>query len=119
VLVTSDKPLAGKLVVDGTAPSTERHGGPPYFWLIVVPTPRAGPSAITFTQPACEGERGETKASVTIATRPPTVTLGPPKDGVWPALASWSPALENVYSAWIETLFDAPDGEMPSWPALH
>jgi hypothetical protein len=39
--------------------------------------------------------------------------------GVWPARTAWSHALENVYSAWIEVLFDAPESEQLSWPALH
>ena len=38
---------------------------------------------------------------------------------VWPLRAAWSRATENLFSAWIEKLFDAPlDAEL-SWPALH
>jgi hypothetical protein len=121
VLVTSDKPLAGKLTVDGAAEPTTtdvRHGGPPYFWIAEVPAPKAGAAAIAFTQKPCEAGRGETKTTVNIGARA-GAAAGPPKDGVWPARAAWSKPIENVYSAWIETLFDAPDGEMPSWPALH
>ena len=33
--------------------------------------------------------------------------------------AGWSHGLENLYSAWIEALFDAPEGTEPSWAALH
>ena len=32
---------------------------------------------------------------------------------------TWNRATENLYSAWIEKLFDAPLEEAPSWPALH
>jgi hypothetical protein len=38
---------------------------------------------------------------------------------VWPLRNSWDRNTENLYSAWIEKLFDAPIGESPSWPALH
>ena len=32
---------------------------------------------------------------------------------------TWNRATENLYSAWIETLFDAPIEQALSWPALH
>jgi len=32
---------------------------------------------------------------------------------------TWNRATENLYSAWIEKLFDAPLDVEPSWPALH
>ena len=32
---------------------------------------------------------------------------------------TWNRATENLYSAWIEKLFDAPLDAAPSWPALH
>ena len=38
---------------------------------------------------------------------------------VWPMRNSWDRNTENLYSAWIEKLFDAPIDESPSWPALH
>jgi hypothetical protein len=38
---------------------------------------------------------------------------------VWPIRNSWNRAAENLFSAWIEKLFDGPlDAEL-SWPALH
>ncbi len=48
----------------------------------------------------------------------------PPRPGysngsVWPVRNAWSRATENLYSAWIEKLFDAPLDASPSWPALH
>jgi hypothetical protein len=118
VLVTSDKPLAGKLAVEGATDTDVRHGGPPWFWVAEVASPKAGAIAIAFTQKPCDGGRGETKTTVNVAGRA-NAAAGPPKDGVWPARIAWSNTIENVYSAWIETLFDAPDGEMPSWSALH
>ena len=38
---------------------------------------------------------------------------------VWPLRNTWNRATENLYSAWIEKLFDAPLDAAPSWPALH
>lgn len=120
VLATSDRPLEGELRIEGEASekSDARHGGPPYFWIAEVSSPKAGAYTATFVQRACDEGRGATATQITVTARAPA-PAAPPKQGVWPARGSWSRALENVYSAWIETLFDAPDGEMPSWPALH
>jgi len=38
---------------------------------------------------------------------------------VWPIRLAWTRGTENLYSAWIEKLFDAPIEEQLSWPALH
>ena len=38
---------------------------------------------------------------------------------LWPIRASWNRATENLFSAWIEKLFDAPLDQEPSWPALY
>ena len=48
----------------------------------------------------------------------------PPRPGmaggsIWPLHNSWNRETENLYSAWIEKLFDAPLDAAPSWPALH
>ena len=45
----------------------------------------------------------------------PTATQG----SVWPVRNAWNRATENLYSAWIEKLFDAPLDAAPSWKALH
>ncbi|HVH40799.1 MAG TPA: hypothetical protein VM925_00605 [Labilithrix sp.] len=124
VLAVSDKPLEGELRVEPAAGSRppmrdgERRGGPPYFWTVEVSAPTAGPWTATFARSACAGDRAPTALKIDVRkTAPPAPA--PPKDGLWPARAAWTHAFENVYSAWIETLFDAPEGEQPSWPALH
>ena len=38
---------------------------------------------------------------------------------LWPLRNTWNRETENLYSAWIEKLFDAPLDAAPSWPALH
>src|SRR5437868_1154918 len=38
---------------------------------------------------------------------------------VWPLRNSWNRATEDLYSAWIEKLFDAPLDAEPSWKAWH
>ena len=42
-----------------------------------------------------------------------------PRRASGPCATRWNRATENLYSAWIEKLFDAPLDAAPSWPALH
>jgi hypothetical protein len=63
-------------------------------------------------------------SSAAPGANPPASAAGsadPPKplEEVWSLRATWDRATENLYSAWIEKLFDAPLDEQPSWPALH
>ncbi len=46
---------------------------------------------------------------------PPHATSG----SIWPIRNKWNRETENLYSAWIEKLFDAPLDATLSWPALH
>jgi hypothetical protein len=132
VLATSDEPLAadlrileskgkGKLAPDApiAAHSDTRRGGPPYFWIAEVPSPRAGRYAVNVVQSACEAGQDVAKISVRVGRGPfanaPAIAEGDP---LWPSKRVWNHRVENMYSAWIEALFDAPDGDMPSWPEL-
>jgi hypothetical protein len=112
VLAVSDKPLTGKLAIDGVATET-RRGGPPYFWLLET-TAKASTTA-TFAQQACP-ESPAASIAVNVGRANASLATG---TGVWPARNAWTHALDNVYSAWIEALFDAPDNEPPHWAALH
>lgn len=115
VLAVSDNPLDGELRIAG-ASSSVRRGGPPFFWIAEAEAPGTGPLRASFVQRACAPDRGgaELKLDVRRTSAPPA----PPKSGVWPVRNAWSHAYESLYSAWIEALFDAPEGELPSWPAL-
>lgn len=123
VLVVSEKPLEGSLTVFGpdgaeAARAAERRGGPPYFWSAEVANPVAGTWQATLTL------NNEVDGCRTLAR---TISIGrAAKAGsslssksVWPVRAAWNRDYENLYSAWIETLFDAPLSESPSWKALH
>jgi len=133
ILAVSEKPIAGELrivaaekgrpaAVEGTALATSdvRRGGPPYFMIAEIEAPRAGLYDAVLTQRACEAGKGLATKRVTVNTFKPGPPTAPKEtEGLWPIHRSWNRNLENVYSAWIEQLFDAPDGEMPSWAALH
>ncbi len=119
VIVATEKPLDGELLLIGpdgrvAAKSSERRGGPPYFWFAEVSAPAAGA-----WQAKLSGAPAECSTQQ-IAVRDDE----PPKPrgseaSVWPIRNSWNRATENLYSAWIEKLFDAPLDAAPSWNALH
>lgn len=118
VVAVSTKPHEAGLVVYGpdgseAAKSVEMHSGPPAWWTIEISSPSAGLYKAVF------GAKGHSEAckAINVGGEPekkPT-RWGP----VWGVRAAWGEAMENLYSAWIEHLFDAPLEEQPSWPALH
>ena len=123
VLVAAEKPLDGELSLiapDGTvaAKSNERHGGPPYSWFAEVAVPAVGTWHATLTQnggPA--GCAGITREIVVSALKPPGP--GRVEGSVWQLRNSWNRTTEDLYSAWITKLFDAPLDAEPSWKAWH
>lgn len=123
VVVTSEAALDGELALVGpdgsvAVTSTERRGGPPYFWIAEVPTPAAGKWHATLKRSAASANCKSITRDITVhAGRPKAI--GEAKGAVWPIRGAWNRDTENLYSAWIEKLFDAPLNEQPSWPALH
>jgi hypothetical protein len=123
VVFAAEQPLEGELSLvtpDGkvAAKSSERHGGPPYFWLAEVASPTAGTWHAKLARAGRQTECSTITREIAVhraKPSPPRAT----KMSVWPVRDTWNRAAENLYSAWIETLFDAPLEEAPSWKALH
>lgn len=119
VVFANEKPVEGELSLVGpdgkvAARSRDRRGGPPYFWLAEVAAPVAGTWHATLARDHCPAITRE------VAVRndePPR--QGAPAGGVWPLRNTWNRGTENLYSAWIEKLFEAPADALPSWSALH
>ena len=123
VVFAAEKPHEGELSLiapDGTVAmrSRERHGGPPYFWLAEVKSPAAGTWRATLARSRAPAEcRSITREIAVRADAPPRPSSV--AGSVWPLRNTWNRGTENLFSAWIEKLFDAPlDAEL-SWPALH
>ncbi len=121
VLFTLEKPLDGTLSLiapDGSvaARSRDRMGGPPYFWYAEVAAPAAGTWHATLTPQGASGCTTITRDIAVRETQPAPAPATP--GGAWPLRNSWNRATENLYSAWIEKLFDAPLDAEPSWKAL-
>jgi hypothetical protein len=122
VIFAAEKPLDGELSLiapDGkvAAQSRDRQGGPPYFWSAEVAAPAAGTWHAKLTRDGASPECSTVTRDIAVQRRePPRPAKG---KGVWPVRAAWDRSTENLYSAWIETLFDAPLDQELSWPALH
>src|SRR5215207_6860507 len=120
VIFAAEKRLEGELSLIApnrsvAARSRERHGGPPYFWFAEVASPAAG------TWHAKLARDGGPADCAAITHEIPVRAVEPPRprstDGsLWPLRNTWNRETENLYSAWIEKLFDAPLDAAPSWP---
>jgi len=121
VIAVVDHPLDATLTVsDGNAPPAtthDRHGGPPYFWTTQI-APASGKAHAALVRDAtCGGASIATEDIVVREHRvPPPKT---PRNALWFTRAAWKPALENLYSAWIEYLFESPLDAQPTWNVLH
>ncbi|MEZ5788498.1 MAG: hypothetical protein R3D62_18915 [Xanthobacteraceae bacterium] len=123
VLFAVEKALEGELSLiapDGSvaARSPKRYGGPPYFWVAEVESPAVGKWHATLAlSRAVAGCKTLTRV-ITVSgrrPRPPRTSNG----SVWPLRDTWDRRTENLFSAWIEKLFDAPLDTELSWTALH
>ncbi len=123
VVVASELAFDGELSLTGpdgnsAVKSRERQGGPPYYWFADVEAPAAGAWQAKLTRDGAKADCSTITREITVrrtAAASPSVTQG----SVWPLRDTWNRANENLYSAWIEKLFDAPLDASPSWKALH
>lgn len=123
VLIAAEKPITGEfslIAPNGgvAATSRERMGGPPYFWLAEVASPAAGTWQAKLVRDRASGECATVTREIVVQNAEPAKPRAQ-QGSVWPVRNSWSRETENLYSAWIEKLFDAPLDASPSWPALH
>ncbi len=123
ILIAAEKPLSGELSLiapDGSvaARSRERHGGPPYYWFAEVAAPVAGTWHATLTRDRASGECSTITREIAVSAQKPP---GPAAaaGSLWQLRNSWNRATEDLYSAWIAKLFDAPLDAEPSWKAWH
>ena len=123
VLFAAEKPFAGELSLiapNGSVATTTRNrqGGPPYFWFAEVTTPAAGTWHARLVRDGASGECATISRDIVVSETKPPAPHGA-AGSVWPIHAAWDRATENLFSAWIEKLFDAPLDAEPSWKAWH
>ena len=122
VMITSERPLDGTEVA-ALDPKGELHtletvytGGPPYSWMARIKNPRPGRWRIGIGS----GEVVHACQRVRVKPRGGRVALVEPEvDPVWESRIKWERDTENLYSMWIEHLFEAPNDEQPSWRPVH
>ncbi len=123
VIIAAEKPSGGELSLIApngrvAAKSSKRYGGPPYFWYAEVASPAAGKWQARLVRGGdVDGCKTVTREIAVDRRKPPR--RGSEAGSVWPLRNSWNRGTENLYSAWIEKLFDAPPGASLSWPVLH
>jgi hypothetical protein len=119
ILIAAEKPLEGKLSLitpDGSvaAKSGDRHGGPPYYWLAEVASPAAGTWRASLALDGTAAGCGTITRDIVVSAQKPPPLQGTP-GSLWPLRNTWNRAAENLYSAWIAKLFDAPLDQELSW----
>jgi hypothetical protein len=121
VIFATEKPLAGELVLIAPngkieAQSSDMQGGPPYFWFAEIASPEAGTWQAKLTREGATPECREVTREIVVERKQPQ---GPRAGkGVWHVRGQWNRQTENLYSAWIEKLFDAPLDQELSWKAM-
>ncbi len=120
VVAVVEGPISGELEVRGAAAvarSEGRRGGPPFFWTAEL-TASDDELSARFVESECDGTPGEKSVKIpqVAAARP---SPRGPEGALWAARRGWDAEAENLYSAWIEALFDAPEGASMSFAALH
>ena len=123
VVIASEKAFDGELSLigpDGNAAvkTRERQGGPPYAWFAEVAAPEPGKWQVQLTRDGAKADCSTVTREIMVR-RSAGGSPGATQGSVWPLRDSWNRASENLYSVWIEKLFDAPLDAAPSWPALH
>jgi cell wall-associated NlpC family hydrolase len=94
-------------------PSSGRFGGPPYGFVVTLNSPQAGP----WMAMVGEGEsvRACGRVEVGERARPRRGSA----DAAWRVERAWSPALEDLYAVFVESLFSHSMEGDPTWKDLH
>ena len=96
--------------------ATVRRGGPPFSFSAELPAPAAGEVRVALVS----GSEVVSCHCISLAARGrATPARGRSQgSGAWPVTRAWNRSLENLYSAWIERLFDAPADIALGFPSL-
>jgi hypothetical protein len=120
ILAVAESGASGELTVTGADGKRAmltpvRRGTAPASLSADLPSPRAGRLRVTWTR----GDRVVACREVDVAAHAPRAERAPPGKGVWESRRTWDRRLEDLYSAWIERLFDAPVDQSLDFRPLH
>lgn len=118
-VAVSETPRDARLTVEGpdgrrVMANEERRGGPPWSWVVEIPAVEAG---FYRARLSVAGDSAACLSAEVAAEGPPPRPRS--SSSLWPVERVWDRDTENLYSAWIEKLFDDPIDESPSWKSLH
>lgn len=118
-VAVAETPREAMLIVDDPsgrriATSDLRRGGPPYSWIVEVPDVVPGNYRARL---AVAGDSSACLSSEVESEGPPPRPRS--SSSLWPVERVWDRDTENLYSAWVEKLFGAPEEESPAWNSLH
>lgn len=119
MLVTEKKQNAARIIVESPKElrelSLQQGGGSPYWYFSAILADAAGRYRFFLLD-----ANGQNLACTKMVVPSKSATSQtPPNSEIWPVRQSWSRATENLYSAWLEKLFDAKVGEQVGWTPLH
>ena len=119
VVVTASENF-GPIEIAFTDPAGVKHtpelrhlGGPPYTVVAEIAEPATGEWTIAMG----DGARIIECETVTVRSRPPEPATG--TGPVWDVRHNWSEGYENLYAAFVESIFDFPIDEDLTWTSLH
>jgi hypothetical protein len=120
ILAVAESGATGELAVTGadgkrSTLASVRRGTTPASLSADVPAPRAGRLRVTWTR----GDKVVACREVEVAAHAPRPERALPAKGVWQSSRTWDRRLEDLYSAWIERLFDAPVDQSLDFRPLH
>lgn len=124
LIAVTDRRIPASLVLDrdaglrATATVDEVSAGPPFMWMLSVDDSEGGKSHVAFVGSQACNSRTFAELDFVVGERFEPAALRPPRKGLWQTRRSWSPRYENLYAAWVERLFQAAPGTLPSWRAL-
>lgn len=123
VMAVTDRRIEGALVLDAdggrsAAGTVDEGAGPPFLWILPVDGAIPGNHHVIFTGSQACGARTIANLDVVVGDRGHAPQLKAPRQWLWVTRRPWTPLYENLYSAWVAHLFQAPLGALPSWGAL-
>ena len=124
VLITSETDI-GDAEIAALTPAgdlikvpAKKYGGPPWGWVAEIEKPTLGTWRVGIGNgeriDACQRVRVRRSGRVKDA-----VEEGEVVDPIWRSRIKWERDTENLFSLWIEVLFDAPLDEDVSWNPFH
>ncbi len=120
IVTASEDPGPVELVLvapDGSrvTPEVRTLGGPPYTWWTRIDSPAPG----RWTAVLGDGSRVAACERFAVRTHPPEPNEEGRDPAAWTPRWKWERDTENLYSAWVEQLFDYPIDEDLTWPDLQ